>query len=160
MGFENRQCVSMGYGFHGFHVGSMSFGFWVSIGPAHWPISSFTTAMGDTEMLSRRQREPRKYAFCDRQHLRENSWSDRPISGGNVELLLANKAGLNAKNIGGFTPLHFAAQNGHNDTVVFLLAQKAELNAKSKSGATPTRLAMFQAHKELAELLRQRGGHE
>ena len=47
-----------------------------------------------------------------------------------AELLLANKAEVNAKNNNGGTPLHWAASRGHKDVVELLLANKAEVNAK------------------------------
>ena len=37
-----------------------------------------------------------------------------------VELLLANKAEVNAKDIGGLTPLYWAAEKGHKDVVELL----------------------------------------
>jgi ankyrin repeat protein len=37
----------------------------------------------------------------------------------------------------GFTPLHWAAQNGHKDAVELLLAGKAEANAGDRVGRTP-----------------------
>ena len=43
-----------------------------------------------------------------------------------VELLLANKADINAKDKGGTTPLRVAAFAGHKDVVALLLANKAD----------------------------------
>ena len=54
-----------------------------------------------------------------------------------AELLLANKAEVNAKDNGSLTPLHCAALEGHKDVVELLLANKAEVNAKDNNGATP-----------------------
>jgi ankyrin repeat protein len=42
-----------------------------------------------------------------------------------VELLLASKATIDAKNSGEATPLHLAAQQGYKDIVELLLASKA-----------------------------------
>jgi ankyrin repeat protein len=78
-----------------------------------------------------------------------------------VELLLANKATVDARNIQGETPLMAAAGEGRKEVVVVLLASKADVNAKDKKhGWTPVRWATAGGHKDLAELLRQNGGHE
>ena len=51
-----------------------------------------------------------------------------------VELLLANKANVNAKTREQRTPLHLAAQFGHRDIVELLLANHADINAKTNGG--------------------------
>ena len=50
-----------------------------------------------------------------------------------AELLLANKAEVNAKDNNGWTPLHLAAPKGHKDVAELLLANKAEVNAKDNT---------------------------
>ncbi len=82
-----------------------------------------------------------------------------------AQLLLANKAEVNAKDNGGDTPLHDAANLGYKDLVELLLANKAQVNAKDNNGRTPLAYATgqgpaHQEHKDVAELLRQHGGHE
>ncbi len=77
-----------------------------------------------------------------------------------AELLLANKADVNARTFKGVMPLHLAAQQGHKDMVELLLANKAEVNAKASIGWTPWYLATQNGHKEVADLLQQHGGHE
>jgi ankyrin repeat protein len=42
--------------------------------------------------------------------------------------------------------------------VKFLFAHGADVNAKNQNGSTP--LQMAARHKDIAELLRQHGGHE
>ena len=46
--------------------------------------------------------------------------------------LLENGADLNAKDEDIWTPLHFAAVNGHLSVVQYLVNQKADINAKNK----------------------------
>ena len=54
---------------------------------------------------------------------------------------LAAGVDVNAKNVGGGTPLHYAAFNGHKEIVELLIAEGAEVNAKTKRGETPLDLA-------------------
>jgi ankyrin repeat protein len=75
-----------------------------------------------------------------------------------VELLLVNKANVNEKTYRGYTALHFAASKGFMDVAELLLAHGADVNAKCNLGFTPLQTAM--GHKDVAELLRQHGGHE
>ena len=70
-----------------------------------------------------------------------------------VELLLANKADVNAKDDDGKTPLHSASENGHKEVAELLLASKANVNARNKNGATPLLLATKNSYKEVADLL-------
>jgi ankyrin repeat protein len=77
-----------------------------------------------------------------------------------AEVLLAHGADVDAKNVGGYTPLHFAASDGHKGIVELLLAHGADANARLDSGATPLKQAEENGHEEVAELLRQHGGHE
>ena len=78
-----------------------------------------------------------------------------------AELLLANKADVNAKDKDGFTPLHLAASRGHKEVAELLLAKGADVNAQDRSlGWTPLHVALTNGRKDVADLLRQRGGHE
>ena len=54
-----------------------------------------------------------------------------------AELLLANKAEVNAQGDYGQTPLHCAAFRGRKDVAALLLAKKAKVNARDNYRATP-----------------------
>ena len=77
-----------------------------------------------------------------------------------ADLLLANKAAVNAKDNLGWTPLRCAAVMGQKDVAELLLASKAEVNAKDLTGATPYHKAAALKHEDVVELLRQHGGHD
>jgi TonB family protein len=70
-----------------------------------------------------------------------------------AELLLTNKAEVNAKSCNGYTPLHFAAAHGYNTLIELLLAKGANVNAKNKFGETPLHAAASRGHKDAAEIL-------
>ena len=70
-----------------------------------------------------------------------------------VELLLANKADVNAKNNDGQTSLELAASLGYADIVKTLLANNADVNTKDNDGQTPLHLAASGDHKDVVELL-------
>src|ERR1035437_6960804 len=70
-----------------------------------------------------------------------------------AELLLANKADVDAKSTANVTPLHLAALNGHKDVVELLLANKASVNVEFHEGGTPLHLAVLNGHKDVVELL-------
>ena len=77
-----------------------------------------------------------------------------------AELLLANHAEVNAKDNELATPLHYAADEGREDIVKLLLSSNADFDANDNDGNTPLRLAVSKGHLAVAELLRQRSGHE
>ena len=77
-----------------------------------------------------------------------------------MKLLLAGKAEVDAKDNKGYTPLHWAADEGKEEAVFSLLQNKAEVNAKDNNGYTPLHYAAQNSHKEAAALMRQYGGHE
>ncbi|MGB8354001.1 MAG: ankyrin repeat domain-containing protein [Chthoniobacteraceae bacterium] len=58
-----------------------------------------------------------------------------------AELLLANKADVNARDHQDNTPLHEAAAGGHLDLAELLLASKADVNARAHDGGTPLHMA-------------------
>jgi ankyrin repeat protein len=69
---------------------------------------------------------------------------------------LADGADVNTKNVLGYTPLHFAAEQGHNEIVELLIANGADVNARNQWGRTPLHQAA-NGHNEIAELLITKG---
>src|SRR6185436_4705997 len=76
-------------------------------------------------------------------------WHQRDIA----ELLLVNKADVNAQASDGLQPLHCASAQGYNDVAELLLAHNADVNAKDNDGMTPLHFAADEGHKNVAELL-------
>jgi ankyrin repeat protein len=69
-----------------------------------------------------------------------------------AELLLTNKADINAKDRYG-TPLHYAAAKGDTNMVALFLANKADINAKDNGGGTPLGWAVVNNREDVVELL-------
>jgi ankyrin repeat protein len=79
-----------------------------------------------------------------------------------AELLLANKAEVNAKDDNdSTTPLHQAAvaPGDHSDLVEMLLAHKADVNAADKNGLTPLHYAVLSNNRDVAKSLLSHGGN-
>jgi len=71
-----------------------------------------------------------------------------------VDLLLKHRAGINEVDGGErWTPLMFAAAEGHADVVAALLAAGADPNAQDTDGDTARDFALQRGHKELADLI-------
>jgi ankyrin repeat protein len=70
-----------------------------------------------------------------------------------VELLLANKADVNATNKFNQTPLYFAAYSGDSEVAAMLLQRNAYINARGGNGSTPLAVAVSYGHGKVAELL-------
>ena len=71
-----------------------------------------------------------------------------------VKLLIAKGAEVNKK---GWTPLHYAAANGHDDIVTLLLRYSAYVDAGSPNGTTPLMMAARGGHVSTAKLLLDAG---
>jgi uncharacterized protein len=67
---------------------------------------------------------------------------------------------VNARQHGGYTPLHEAAQNGYLSAARLLLGAGADAAAQTDGGQTALALAQEQGHAELVALLRTSGATE
>jgi len=76
---------------------------------------------------------------------------------GNIEAIkqhLVAGAEVDFRNQQGFTPLHVAAQKGHNKVAELLIAKGANVNTSGRLiGTTPLDSAALLGHKEMVELL-------
>lgn len=70
-----------------------------------------------------------------------------------AELLLANKADVEAKAYGGLTPLFNAVLGGHKDLVELLVVNKADVNVNEDAGRTPLHVAAENGYTEIAAFL-------
>lgn len=64
---------------------------------------------------------------------------------------------INAKDQGGFTPLHNAANKGQLTVARFLLDNGAEVNARNNRGGSALHIAASRGYKAMAELLLSKG---
>lgn len=71
----------------------------------------------------------------------------------NAEVILENGGIVNARDIQGFTVLHFAASRGEARLVSFLLSHGADPNIQTKARQTPWALAVRRGHHSTAALL-------
>ena len=77
-----------------------------------------------------------------------------------VKLLLTHGAHPDVRdNVDGNTPLIIATGKGYKDVAEILLANGADVNAADRKG-TPLAWAIHTGHPDIANLLRQHGGHE
>ena len=66
---------------------------------------------------------------------------------------LSRGADVNAKDDGGWSPLHSASTLGHKKIAELLIDKGADVNAQSDGGSTPLHAAPQGGHKGIAELL-------
>lgn len=97
--------------------------------------------------------------------LTENFLENMPIhaaaAGRHIEicaLLLEHGADVNARQHGGFTPLHTPAQHGDRAMVELFLKHGADPSAKTDEGKTPADVASGQGNMEIAALIRAAAG--
>lgn len=69
-----------------------------------------------------------------------------------AEWLLRANAPLNAREDGGYTPLHVASMGGLSKLADFLINNGAEVNAVAKDGRTPLHYACVYSHIEVAKV--------
>jgi ankyrin repeat protein len=75
-----------------------------------------------------------------------------------TNLLIRNGAYLNAKDISGYTPLHYLAYaDGCCEVAEILIEHGAKINARSIYNDTPLDAALYKGNLELIELLRKYG---
>ena len=76
-----------------------------------------------------------------------------------VNLLLDEKADVNARQEGGWTALHAAAQNGDRDIVEMLVAHGADLKARADNNQNALDLALQKGRQDVSALLDELGAN-
>jgi ankyrin repeat protein len=72
----------------------------------------------------------------------------------NAQRAVHPSVAVEAKQLGGNTPLTLASARGRSDVVRLLLAAQADVSAADSDGKTGLMLALENGHAEVAELLR------
>ncbi|KAG0725593.1 Ankyrin repeat and sterile alpha motif domain-containing protein 1B [Chionoecetes opilio] len=72
-------------------------------------------------------------------------------------LSLRRGPGANVQDSSGYTGLHHAALNGHNNVVVLMLGHDASCNVQDAKGSTPLHLAAWAGHTEVVRTLLYQG---
>ncbi len=78
-------------------------------------------------------------------------------TGSIARLLIKQGARVDARNRGGYTPLHWAARRGNIVVVKLLVEHRADVNARDNNGVTPLSMAKEKSQTEVVELLRRHG---
>lgn len=71
--------------------------------------------------------------------------------------MIDKDANVNLANSSGWTPLHHAANHGHNDSIKRLLYAKASTTVRNKFGATPLNIAAASGHISTLKLILKEG---
>ncbi len=77
-----------------------------------------------------------------------------------VKLFVDHGANLDVKDGGGWTALHYAADQGYKEIMEYVISKGADINAKAYKGETAMSLAEEKGHTEIVELLRKHGAKE
>lgn len=77
-----------------------------------------------------------------------------------VRLLLERGAWVNARQHGGWTALHAAAQNGDTALAQLLIAAGADVKARADNQQRPWDLALTKGHQQMVEILEHYGASE
>jgi hypothetical protein len=72
-------------------------------------------------------------------------------------LLSIRNINVNVKDVYGWTPLHYSAENGHVEIAGLLLQNGAEVNVRSNYGNTPLHLAAIRGQVDVLHLLVENG---
>jgi ankyrin repeat protein len=84
------------------------------------------------------------------------------IAGGSTEIVsILEDKGIPVKhntNVYGWTPVHYAANNGHSQMVEFLAAKGADLTKRTLSGKTPYNLAELSNHTDVMDAIKKLRG--
>jgi len=70
-----------------------------------------------------------------------------------VVQMISSLKDVNVRDEKGFTPLHYAAREGHVDLVKLLMSYGADLNARNEDEWTPLHKASLHGHVEVIKLL-------
>jgi len=103
----------------------------------------------------------RKYGGKTRDELKAAESIEAAAELGNIEAVkqhLDDGTEVNAKDVTGRTPLHWAAWVGHKEIAELLITAGADVNAKDGDNDTPLDEAVSEGEKEIADLLRKHGG--
>ncbi|MHB9147562.1 MAG: ankyrin repeat domain-containing protein [Candidatus Amoebophilus sp.] len=76
------------------------------------------------------------------------------------KILVKRTLNINAEDVYGNTPLHYAAEEGHLEVVIMLLKHRADVNAKQHfSKRTSLHIAALNGYIEIAKLLIEKGAN-
>ena len=77
-------------------------------------------------------------------HIAAGKWANENM----ISEILQKGADINIRNVYGQTPLHFAADFGHQESMKILIQNGADVNAKDRAGNTPLSIALRQKRKK------------